>query len=85
MEHRHMRISDAGWAHGVYTLKAITSSRNRKYPEEPLKLWGGQPVDEDGKPLTDADRFEAWAMAFNARFQSKQEPVNEPQASEPKQ
>ena len=68
LKQRREDISDAGWTNGLYVGRAIGScfSKNTKYPDEPLKLWGtGEEVAVTSEPFTDADRFAGFAAAFN--------------------
>ena len=58
-----------GWIHGQYVGAAIGAnfSKRAKYPREPFYQMAIEgESEEDGYVMTDADRFEAWALAFNA-------------------
>lgn len=59
--------SERGWINGSYVARAIGAamSKRNKYPNEPIKFYEPETNDE-GEPLTDADRFNAFAAAFNA-------------------
>lgn len=75
--------SALGWAVGIYSAKAVGGSFSRKikYPDKPLTLVAD---DIEGKPMTDAERFAAWAEAFNAgmRGRKKEEPLALPETVE---
>ena len=60
-------IHVSGWVYGQYVASSIASnfSKRHKYPKEPYFL-AHQHNEEEGVPMTDADRFAAWAAAFNA-------------------
>lgn len=68
---RHKDMSDVGWVNGIYVGRAIGNCfpKGKKYPDEPLKLWGEGAVDETAEPFTDADRFAGFALMFNKRFE----------------
>lgn len=54
-------INYQAWLSGAYANRAIVSFFNRKrYPDNPLKEQGEQEA-----PMTDAERFGAYAAAFN--------------------
>ena len=65
-------ISDVGWTNGLYVGRAISASfpKGKTYPNEPLRLYStANPEDsEEGKPISDADRFGGFATVFNKRF-----------------
>ena len=74
--------SALGWAVGIYSAKAVGGSFSRKvkYPDKPLTLVAD---DIEGKPMTDAERFAAWAEAFNAGMRGrKKEPLALPETVE---
>ncbi len=62
--------SALGWVAGIYSARAVGGSLSRKvkYPDKPLTLVAD---DIQGKPMTDAERFGAWAEAFNAGMRRK--------------
>lgn len=78
--------SALGWAVGIYSAKAVGGSFSRKvkYPDKPLTLVAD---DIEGKPMTDAERFAAWAEAFNAgmRGRKKEETPALPETAEAKE
>ena len=58
----------AGWVNGQYIAKAISAnfSKKAKYPDTPFKLYEVfEETDEEVYEYTDADRFLAYALAFN--------------------
>lgn len=56
-----------GWVFGQYVSASIGASFSRhKYPKKPLYEMSIEPDEPDVAPLTDADRFMMWAVAFNA-------------------
>jgi len=61
----------SSWLIGRYVCASISAcfGRGRKYPEEPFKRRDEE--DENGYVLTDADRFKAFALAYNAQKQKK--------------
>lgn len=66
----HERTSANGWVNGLYVSRAIDGAfpKGRRYPDRPLVLFGDQAEDlddEETKPMTDAERFAAFAMVFN--------------------
>lgn len=63
------------WLHGQYVLAAIGAAIDGKkcpYPTEPYSIMQRRDEEEEAKQ-TAADRFAAFAMAFNAGFKKKQE------------
>ena len=57
-----------GWINGLYVKCAIAACLpgGGKYPETPMEIWLNENVSEnDSEPITDADRFAAWASTFN--------------------
>lgn len=62
--------SALGWVAGIYSARAVGGSLSRKvkYPDKPLTLVAD---DIKGKPMTDAERFAAWAEAFNAGMRGR--------------
>lgn len=67
VKHRREIMSDTGWVNGMYIGRTINScfTKNAKYPEEPMKLWGEISPEENSETFTDADRFAVFASAFN--------------------
>lgn len=63
IENAHMN----GWVYGQYFASSISAnfSKSHKYPEKPYFI-AHQHDDEEAYVMTDADRFAAWAEAFNA-------------------
>lgn len=56
-----------GWVYGQYFASSIgvNFSKRAKYPEKPYYI-ANYDDDEETYVMTDADRFAAWAEAFNA-------------------
>lgn len=56
-----------GWVYGQYFASSIgvNFSKRAKYPEKPYFMVHHD-GDEETYVMTDADRFAAWAEAFNA-------------------
>lgn len=72
LKQRHEDMSAVGWINGLYTGRAIGNCfpKGKKYPEEPLTLWGdGHTTDEVAEQFTDADKFAGFASMFNKRFE----------------
>lgn len=71
MKYRRDNMSDSGWVNGLYVGRAISSCflKNAKYPEEPLRPWNDETLEEDSEHFTDADRFAGFAAAFNRKFE----------------
>lgn len=69
-KYRRENMSDIGWVNGLYVGRAIGSCfpKGKKYPDEPMELWSDGASDEYSEPFTDADRFGAFAAAFNSKF-----------------
>lgn len=69
---REKQAEDAhfdGWVHGQYVGAAIGAnfSKRAKYPHEPFyQMVIEDDSEEERYVMTDADRFEAWALTFNA-------------------
>ena len=69
---REKQAEDAhfdGWVHGQYVGAAIGAnfSKRAKYPHEPFyQMVIEDDSEEERYVMTDADRFEAWSLAFNA-------------------
>ena len=74
----HSDVSETGWVNGLYVARAIGAClpKGKHYPHEPENLWGNtnDNMNEDVEPLTDADRFEAFMISFNAGFKLKKQP-----------
>ena len=71
-EQEKQRIKDRsteGWLYGSYNARAIGAcfSKKMKYPKEPVDM-----DNSETKKLTDAERFAAFAEAFNAGFAMRQ-------------
>ena len=51
------------WLHGLYFSHSINANfgKNGKYPEKPIELGS----KKESNPLSDSERFGAWAIAFN--------------------
>ena len=56
-----------GWIYGQYVAASVGSclSKKVKYPKEPYYM-NTHFVEEETQKITDADRFEAFALSFNA-------------------
>lgn len=55
---------------GLYVSRAIGGAlpKGKRYPDEPIRLYriqGEDDEEEEVKPMTDAERFAAFAMVFN--------------------
>ena len=61
-----IKDNENAWLQGLYVANAIGScfGKNKKYPKQPLDL-GIEPKTDT---MTDADKFSAWASAFNKKF-----------------
>lgn len=57
------------WLNGIYVANAIGSclSKNSHYPEKPIEF-----NNKENQGKAQASIFEAWAIAFNKDFESKQ-------------
>jgi len=64
-EEERATINYTAWLNGIYVSKAISAcfSKNCKYPDKPIDL--GIKKETEEKPLSHAERFGAWAIAFN--------------------
>ena len=64
-------LNHSAWLIGRYVCASIAAcfGRGHRYPQEPFKRTDEE--DENGYILTDADRFKAFAMTFNAQKQKK--------------
>lgn len=69
IEDEYRKINYTAWLHGQYVMSAIGAclSKDAKYPEKPL-----EPSKEQNQSRSDAEGFEAWAIAFNMEFEKKQ-------------
>lgn len=63
------------WMSGLYVARAIAANfgKGKKYPEKPIEFYqkdseGHLVQTEEDKARMDAERFEAWAIAFNAKM-----------------
>ena len=67
--------TENGWVNGVYVGRSIASCfpKGKSYPSEPIDFWGIREPEEDAEPLTDADRFGAFAAMFNKQYESKEQ------------
>lgn len=76
-------ISENGWTNGLYVARAIGTclSKNKKYPQTPLKLY----QSAEDEVVSDAERFQAWAIAFNASYDRKSKAEEGNVESEPNQ
>lgn len=74
---RVRNIDFVAWTNGQYVAMAIAAclSKKHKYPDKPNTL----KYDEESKSrrMTDAERFWAWAQAFNANMKSNESEVME--------
>ncbi len=64
-----------GWVFGQYFASAISAnfSKRHKYPNHPfysMNMEGVEEESEEARPMTDAERFQAWAISFNATHKS---------------
>jgi len=85
LKQRRENSSETGWTNGLYVAKAIGACmpKGKSYPSEPEKLWGNnEEINEEGEPFTDADRFGAFAMAFNAGFKKKSADTSDTELTE---
>lgn len=60
-----------GWVFGQYFASAIGAnfSKRHKYPNHPyfsMNMGGVNEESEEARPMTDAERFQIWAIAYNA-------------------
>ena len=83
-EQANQRIRDRsadGWVLGLYNVKAVGAnfSKRAQYPQKPLSLVAD---DVKGEPISDADRFGAWAEMFNAGMRGKQAALSEEAVSD---
>lgn len=77
---KHSDESTLGWINGIYVRDAIGSnfSKHYKYPGEPIAIFTDMiEHSEDEQPFTDADRFMAFAAAFNKQFGDKKDTASE--------
>lgn len=68
-EEKYRHANYIAWLTGLYMTHAIAAcfSKNKKYPEKPFES-----MKQEQANWTHAERFEAWAMAFNKRFKEKE-------------
>lgn len=62
-------MSQRGWIDGQYVAKAISInfSKKAKYPDSPIQFYRPtEEIEEEEYRVTDADKFWAGAMVFNA-------------------
>ena len=83
-EQANQRIRDRsadGWVLGLYNARAVGANFSKKvqYPQKPLSLVAD---DVKGEPISDADRFSAWAEMFNAGMRGKQAALSEEAVSD---
>lgn len=69
---REKELLKIGWINGMYVLQAIGSSFGKtKYPKDPFeqerKNAECEESEEETQPMTDADFFAAYAIAFNKK------------------
>lgn len=73
-----------GWVNGLYVSRAIGGvlPKGRKYPDTPIELYSFHEAqdDEEVQPLTDVDRFAAFATMFNK--QSGLKPIEDTETEE---
>lgn len=63
------------WLNGQYVLAAVAAAfggKKYQYPTEPFTLTQRRDEEEDARQIA-ADRFAAFAMAFNEGFKKRQE------------
>lgn len=67
-EEREEELSRIGWFNGMYVLQAIGATFGKsKYPKSPFWQESIVEEEEETQPMTDADFFSAYAMAFNKK------------------
>ena len=68
-EQQEKQLATQGWLHGMYVQLAIGSclSKSVKYPKTPLGAEQEMESEEIEQPMTDADFFATYAMAFNKK------------------
>ena len=62
-----------GWVYGQYMAASIAANfSKRKYPKQPYYMMdlGVGNDEEEARPLTDAERFQMFALQFNADHKS---------------
>lgn len=66
-------MSEVGWTNGRYVALAIGTSfsKGKRYPNEPDVIFDMSHEHTEEHELTDADRFWAFAQAFNKQAESK--------------
>ena len=71
-------MHNVGWVNGRYIAQAISAcfAKGKRYPDEPDDIISHfrsteDDDDESVHPMTDADRFGAWAAMFNKQFEMK--------------
>lgn len=72
---RSDEIDYRSWLAGRYVLDAIAAaldSKKNPYPTEPYSTTQRRNEEEEARQFA-ADKFAAFAMAFNARFRQQQE------------
>lgn len=79
MKKQRDKDTEIGWIHGAYILHAIGAvlSKNGKYPETPMQFYAEENYDQgddETHAFTDADRFMAFAITFNAEHQELNKP-----------
>ena len=68
MRQKHDDESRLGWMHGVYVSRAIGASMSKraKYPQTPIDFYERPEPEEEAQPISDFERFKAFAMVYNA-------------------
>lgn len=62
-------IDLSAYYNGIYCLRAIGAafSKSSKYPSQPYSL-----MDKEAEPLSEAEQFKLWALAWNKKFEEKE-------------
>lgn len=64
------------WLNGIYMSYAIAScfGKNSQYPSEPINVYNDE-MSQQERLKMEAEKFEAYAIAFNNEFRKKNENV----------
>lgn len=63
-------IDLSAYYNGIYCLRAIGAafSKSSKYPSHPYS----KEEQEEAEPLSEAEQFKLWALAWNKKFEEKE-------------
>lgn len=66
-------IDLSAYYNGIYCLRAIGAafSKSSKYPSQPYSLMDKE-EQEEAEPLSEAEQFKLWALAWNKKFEEKE-------------